>query len=136
MEQKGLIDYVAVDERLKSEVRDARVVRGMFQDSDHMAVLVRLEVREKWAYRNSNKTKIKRVRSELLKEEKYKTSYGRELRTSFEKEEIKIGEKHAVGRVYNIFFRSLVEKAEEVVGVKIVREGGGGGDAWWSEEVK
>ena len=130
MWNKSLIDYVAVDERLKSEVRDARVVRGMFQDSDHMAVLVRLEVREKWVYRNNNKTKIKRVRNELLKEEEYKTSYGRELRTSFEKEEIKIGEKHEVGSVYKIFFRSLVEKAEEVVGVKIVREGGGGGDAW------
>ena len=34
-EQKGLIDYIAVDERLRKDVIDARVVRGMFLDSDH-----------------------------------------------------------------------------------------------------
>ena len=136
VEQKGLIDYVAVDERLRSEVRDARVVRGMFRDSDHMAVLVRLRTREKWIYRNSNKTKVKRVRNELLREDKYKVAYEKEVKAALEREEIKVGEVHEVGGVYKVFSKSLVGKAEEVVGCKMVWGEGGGGDAWWSEEVK
>ena len=124
VEQKGLIDYVAVDERLKSDVRDARVVRGMFQDSDHMAVLVRLGIREKWIYRNCREAKVKRVRNELLKEEEYKTLYEKELKASFIKEGIKVGEGHEVGRAFKSFYGSLVKKAEEVVGCKIVGSGG------------
>lgn len=45
-EQKGLIDYVAVDGRLRKDVCDAKVVRGMFDGSDHLAVLTKLRQQE------------------------------------------------------------------------------------------
>ena len=124
VEQKSLIDYVAVDERLRSEVRDARVVRGMFQDSDHMAVLVRLGIKEKWVYKNSSESKVKRVRNELLREEQYKTLYEKELKTSWDGEEINVGDVHWVGMVAKIFSGTLIRKAEEVVGCKLVKEMG------------
>ena len=136
VEQKSLIDYVAVDERLRSEVRDARVVRGMFQDSDHMAVLVRLGIKEKWVYKNSSESKVKRVRNELLREEQYITLYEKELKTSWDGEEINVREVNRVGMVSKIFSGTLIRKAEEVVGCKIVKGGKGDEDAWWSEEVK
>ncbi len=39
--QKSMIDDIAVDERIKNDVLDARVVRGMFDGSDHYVVLLR-----------------------------------------------------------------------------------------------
>ncbi len=36
--ERSLINYIAVDNRLMREVEDAKVVRGMFSDSDHFAV--------------------------------------------------------------------------------------------------
>lgn len=38
-EQKSMIDYIAVDEKLRKDVLDAKVVRGMFEGSNHYAVL-------------------------------------------------------------------------------------------------
>ncbi len=38
--ERSLIDYIAVDNRLRREVEDTKVVRGLFSDSDHFAVLV------------------------------------------------------------------------------------------------
>ena len=101
-----------------------------------MAVLVRLGIKEKWVYKNSSESKVKRVRNELLREEQYKTLYEKELKTSWDGEEINVGEVHGVGMVAKIFSGTLIRKAEEVVGCKIVKGGKGDGDAWWSEEVK
>ena len=42
-EQKSMINYIAVDERLKKDVLDARRVRGMFDGSEHYAVLVKIQ---------------------------------------------------------------------------------------------
>ncbi len=36
--ERSLIDYIDVDNRLRREVEDAKVVRGMFSGSDHFAV--------------------------------------------------------------------------------------------------
>ena len=55
-----------------------------------MAVLVRLGIKEKWVYKNSSESKVKRVRNELLREEQYKTLYEKELKTSWDGEEINV----------------------------------------------
>lgn len=34
-EQKCLIAYIATDEKLRKDILDTRVVRGMFDESDH-----------------------------------------------------------------------------------------------------
>lgn len=44
--QKVLIDYMAVDKKLKADVLDARVVKGMFEGLDHNAVQVRMIMNE------------------------------------------------------------------------------------------
>ncbi len=38
---RSLIDYLAVDYRLKREEEDAKVVRELFSDSDHFAVVAK-----------------------------------------------------------------------------------------------
>lgn len=51
-EQKGMSDYVVVDERLRKVVLNAKVERGSFKYSDHFAVLVEMKIRGKWRYGN------------------------------------------------------------------------------------
>ncbi len=44
--ERSLNDYIAVDNRLKREVEDAKVVRGLFSGSDHFAVVAKVRMRE------------------------------------------------------------------------------------------
>ncbi len=43
--ERRLIDYIAVDNRLRREVEDAKVVGGLFSDSVHFAVVVKVRMR-------------------------------------------------------------------------------------------
>ncbi len=47
-EEKSLIDYIAVDERLRKDVQDTKVVRGALEGSDHYAIVVKIMLRDKW----------------------------------------------------------------------------------------
>ena len=50
-EQKSMIGYIAVDERLKKDVLDVKVVRGMFD------VVAKMQVRVRWEYGKKCKRK-------------------------------------------------------------------------------
>ncbi len=78
-EQKGLIVYVAVDERLRKDVCDAKVVRGMFGGSDHLAVLSELKTKEKWVYEKKGGVKKEIVKIKELQEKQIKDEYKREM---------------------------------------------------------
>ena len=43
--QRSRIDYIAVDERLKKNVLDVQVVRGMFDGSNHYTLVAKIQVR-------------------------------------------------------------------------------------------
>jgi len=47
IEQKGLICFIGVEKRLKRDVADAKMVRGIFVRSDNLAVLMKMEVQER-----------------------------------------------------------------------------------------
>ncbi len=55
--QKSTIDYIAVDERIKKVVVDARVMRGMFGGSDHYVVVAKIQIRDRWEYGKKCKSK-------------------------------------------------------------------------------
>ncbi len=42
--ERSLIDNIAVDNRLRREVEDAKVVKGMFNDSEHFAVVAKVRM--------------------------------------------------------------------------------------------
>ncbi len=44
-DKKSLIDYIAVDEGLRKDVLDAKVVRGVLKGSDHYAVVFKIMLR-------------------------------------------------------------------------------------------
>ncbi len=60
-EQKSIIDYLAVDERIKKDVLDARVVRGMFDRSNHHVVVAKIRIRGRWEYGKMCKSKGRQV---------------------------------------------------------------------------
>ncbi len=73
--EKGLIDYIAVDERLRKDVLDAKVVRGALEGSDHYSVVVKIMLRDKWEFcRKIGKEK----RSKMLAKERMGKEEARE----------------------------------------------------------
>ncbi len=81
-----MIDYIAVDERIKKDVLDARVVRGMFDGSDHYVVLAKVQIRDRWEYcMKKCKSKGRQViASERLKRKEAKRTKRKYVR-SYEK---------------------------------------------------
>ncbi len=53
--ERSLVDYIAVDNRLRWEVEDAKVVRGLFSGLDHFAVIAKVRMRERWEFRGNGK---------------------------------------------------------------------------------
>ncbi len=51
--------YIAVDNRLRREVEDTKIVRGLFSDSDHFAVVAKVRMRERWEFKGNGKKKVK-----------------------------------------------------------------------------
>ncbi len=66
-DERSLIDYRAVDNRLRREVEDAKVVRGLFSASDHFAVVAKVRMRERWEFKgNGRKGERRELASERL----------------------------------------------------------------------
>jgi len=49
-EQENLIDYIAVNGRLRKDALDDMMVRGMCEGTDHYAGLAKIRVRGMWEY--------------------------------------------------------------------------------------
>ncbi len=74
-----MFDYVAVDGRLKKDICDAKVVRGMFDDSDHLAVLTKLRLKEKWVFEKKGVVKKEILKIEKLQEKEINDEYKHEI---------------------------------------------------------
>ncbi len=132
-----MIDYVVVDERLRKDVLDAKVVTGALEGSDHYAVVIKIRVRYKWEFcRKIEKEKrCKVLAKERLGEEEVREKYRGKLSERLRGARTRVGEEISVSDVYDIFKSTVMEVAHEVVGW---RESGGRkkGNAWWTNEIK
>ncbi|KAK3889840.1 hypothetical protein Pcinc_006166 [Petrolisthes cinctipes] len=132
----SLIDDIPVDETIRKDVMDARVVRGMFQCSDHYAVKARIRVRAKWEYGRKNRGGNKReVASGRLNDNEYREVYKRRVGEVLEDARLSMGEGVGVNDVYEVFKTIVMGTAAEVMGYKTQKKCKKG-SAWWSEEVK
>ncbi len=63
-----MIDYIAVGERLRKDVLDAKVVRELLQESGHYAVVIKIMLRDKWEFhrRNGKERRSKVIAKERL----------------------------------------------------------------------
>ena len=49
-----MIEYIAVDEKLRNGLFDAKAVRGIFEGSDHNIVLAKIKIKGRWEYSRKN----------------------------------------------------------------------------------
>ena len=120
-EQKRLIDYITVDERLKKDVMDARVVRGLFQGSDHFAVLAEIRTKVRWVHGTGNQEERKVVATERLNEEECKIEYKRRLTEVLNEVVTSGGMFSDVNCVFEMFKDKVIETVGRVVGYTVIR---------------
>ena len=134
VEQKSLIDYIICEESIRSCVKDARVVRGVLDVSDHFLVIAVLHVQLKWIRKKGRDGREDRVDLKSLKEENVNKNYIQELEILNEK----IGREmygSDINKLWEDTCKGILEIVEKVCGrVKIGK--GRKGDAWWNEEIK
>ncbi len=100
-EQKSLIDYTAVDERLREDVLDAKVVRGVLEGSDHYAVVVKIMLRDNWEFgRKNGKERGKVIAKERLGWEEVREEYWGRLSERLRGARTGVGEGMCVNDMY------------------------------------
>ncbi len=116
-EKKSLICYIAVDERLKRDVLDAKVVRGALEGSDHYAVMVKIMLRDKWEFcRETGKEKRSKVLAkERLGKKEVREEYKGKLSERLRVASTRVGEGMSVNDVYDVFKGTVMKVADEVV---------------------
>ena len=136
-EQKSLIDFIVIDEGMREWVRDARVVRGAIDISDHHPVVADIQMCMKWKKRDMRREYEERVDWQKLKDEGVRVRYVQEL----EKLNRLLGEKEYgsdVDELWKESYEGILKCVESVCGKKKVSVGSNRkrGDAWWCEEVR
>jgi len=117
-------------------VEDAKVVRGLFSDSDHFAVVAKVRMRERWEFKGNGRKEGERreLASERLRNSEDSQRYERKVEELLSRARVGMEENACVSEVFETFKRSLVQ-ATEVVGYKTYRRGKRG-TAWWTQEIK
>ncbi len=98
---RSLGDYIAVDNRLRREVEDAKVVRGLFSDSDHFAVVGKVRMRERWKFKGNGRKESERreLASERLRNKRESKRYGRKAEELLSRTRIGMEENACVSEV-------------------------------------
>ena len=135
-EQKGLIDYMAVDSRLKSDIVDTKVVRGMFDGSDHFAVLLKMKTCDKWEFKKERREENTRLRLERFREEGVREEFRYRLSEALGNEWESINENANVEDTFKRFKAVMLRITEEVVGTKVVKVGRKKGKHWGQRRLK
>ncbi len=93
--ERSLNDYTAVDNRLRREVEYTNVVRGLFSDSDHFAVVAKVRMRERWEYkRNGQKGERRELASERLHNSEETQRYERKVEELLSRSRVGMEEMH------------------------------------------
>lgn len=73
-----MIDYVAMDNRLKWNAMDAKVLRGIFNSFDDFVAVARLWVKKRWEFKKGNRVnETRKLPSERLCDNGYMLAYRR-----------------------------------------------------------
>ncbi len=97
--EESLIDYIAMDERLRKDVLDAKVVTGALEGSDHYAVVVKIILIDQWEFcRKIGKEKrsIKVLAKERLGKEEVREEHRGKLKEKMRGARTRVGEEMSV----------------------------------------
>ncbi len=102
---RSLIDYRAVDNRLRREVEDAKVVREMFSGSDHFAVVAQVRMRERWEFKGNGKKvgESRELASESLRNSEDSQRYGRKVEELLGRARVGMEDNAYVSEVFETF---------------------------------
>ncbi len=105
--QKSMLNYKAVDKKMRKDALNAKVVRRMFEGSDHYTVLAKIKVRGRWEYGRSNgKEKVKKVlASEGMDRKEVREEYRRKVCERLREATMAVGEGTSINVVFNVFKR-------------------------------
>ncbi|CAG4976084.1 unnamed protein product [Parnassius apollo] len=119
-DDRSMIDFVIVDERMRSAVVDTRVYRGSNVGTDHYLVLCRINgLFKRWRHRTSvSTTALQRIRIEKLQDEDVIEKYKCRLRENIRcLNELCMNELD-LNTVWDNIKKGLVDTATEVCGKK------------------
>ncbi len=134
-EQKSMINYIVVDERIKRVV-DARVMRDMFDGSDHYVVAAKIQTRDRWEYGKKCKSKGRQViASERLERKEVREEYKKKVCEKLRDARMTVREETSVNDMFNVFKEVVMTVAQEVVGYRVCKDRMRG-SAWWTDEIK
>ncbi len=117
---------------LKEYKTNAKVVRAMFEGSDHYVVLMKIKVIKKWTFKKLVKEE-KQIRSEKPNDE-VKKEYNQRMT-----KEINVAwgtvNKENKDNIFKVFKEKILV-VSQVVGTKVVTIRKRKGSAWWTDEVR
>ncbi len=135
-EQKSMIDYIAVDERIKKEVVDKRVVKGMFDRSDHYVVVAKIQISDLWEYGKKCKSEGRLViASERLERKEVREEYEMKVCEKLREARMTVVEETSVNDMFNVFKKVVMTVEHEVVGNRVCKDRVKG-SALWTDEIK
>ncbi|KAI5635653.1 reverse transcriptase (RNA-dependent DNA polymerase) domain-containing protein [Phthorimaea operculella] len=133
---RTMIDFVIVDERLKTKVLDTRAYRGAGAgiDSDHFLVISRISgLFKRWRHRVPETTSVlERVKVERLQEKEVKKEYVKRLKDEFDN----AADMNDIEEGWKVLKEGVVKIAVEVCGVTRRKKGNKQKTAWMSKEVQ
>lgn len=129
-QEKSIIDYIIVSNKLMRNVLDTRVKRGAEIFSDHRLLVSKLRFRPPTKFKNKKRTKIliSKLRNQLEREQ-----YGKDLKNNISnmpwQDETTIEEK------WNIYKNLILTSAEKICGRAVIG-GGQKSTPWWTDTVR
>lgn len=133
---RSMIDFVIVDERIKKNVVDTRVHRGVGIDTDHYLVVSRISgLFKNWRHRQKHSTTIlERIKVERLKDVDRKDKYKEVLKDKLG--DIKDDRNGDIERVWMDVKDNIVKAAIDVCGVTKRKKVCEVKNVWYDKEVR
>ncbi len=104
-DERNVIDYIAVDNRLRREVEDAKVGRGLFSDLDHFAVVAKVRMRDRWEFKGNGRKESERreLESERLCNSEESQRYERKVEELLSRARVGMEDNASVNEVFETF---------------------------------
>ena len=132
--EKSIIDYIIVSNKLFYNTNDVKVMRGAELYSDHYMVLGKFNLSIKFKRKVQTEKKKTKIKIEDLKDPTVKEAYKAIIRSKL-RDTSELQEVEDIESAWRIYKNTLTEAAEEVCSQKTI----GGKEKrtqWWNEEVK
>ena len=132
--EKSIIDYIIVSNKLFYNTDDVKVKRGAELFSDHYMVLGKFNLDINFKKKVQKERQITKIKIEDLKDPIVKVAYQRIIKSKL-KNSIQEQEIENIESAWSVYKNTLIEAANEVCGQKRI----GGKQKrtqWWNEKVK